>query len=117
MIIACAICITLGIMFGGWAVIKTIGMNIYKIKHVNGFIAQLSASLVIYLASAVGLPLSTTHVITTSVIGTGAAERLKGVRWSVGRNVLFTWIITIPTTAAVSFLIYYFIFFTIKILG
>jgi len=116
-IIACAICITLGIMFGGWAVIRTIGMNIYKIKHVNGFIAQLSASLVIYLASTVGLPLSTTHVITTSVMGTGAAERLKGVRWGVGRNVLFTWIITIPTTAAVSFVVYYFIFFIIKILG
>ncbi len=116
-IISCAVCITLGIMFGGWSVIKTIGMNIYKIKHVNGFIAQLSASLVIYFASVVGLPLSTTHVITTSVMGTGAAERLKGVRWGVGRNVITTWIITIPTTAAVSFLAYHLIFFIIKILG
>jgi len=116
-IIACAICITLGIMFGGWAVIKTIGMNIYKIKHVNGFIAQLSASLVIYFASSIGLPLSTTHVITTSVMGTGAAERIKGVRWGVGRNVLFTWLLTIPATALVAFFVYRFIFFIVKILG
>ena len=116
-IIACAVCITLGIMFGGWSVIKTIGMNIYKIKHVNGFIAQLSASLVIYLASIIGLPLSTTHVITTSVMGTGAAERVKSVRWGVGRNVVVTWFITIPTTAVVAFLDYYFIFFIVKLFG
>lgn len=116
-IIACAICITLGIMFGGWSVIKTIGMNIYKIKHVNGFIAQGSAALVIYTASVLGLPLSTTHVITTSVMGTGAAERVKGVRWTVGKDVFITWLITIPVTSVVAFVIYKIIFGIVKILG
>ncbi|MCS7152134.1 MAG: inorganic phosphate transporter [Endomicrobia bacterium] len=116
-IIACAVCITLGIMFGGWSVIKTIGMNIYKIKHINGFVAQGSAALVIYIASMLGLPLSTTHVITTSVMGTGAAERMKGVRWSVGKNVFITWFITIPMTAIVAFILYYLIFNLVKILG
>lgn len=116
-VVACAICITLGIMFGGWSVIKTIGMNIYKIKHVNGFIAQGSAALVIYTASALGLPLSTTHVITTSVMGTGAAERVKGVRWAVGKDVFITWLMTIPTTALVAFVIYRIIFAAVKLLG
>lgn len=115
-IVACAICITLGITFGGWSVIKTIGMNIYKIKHVNGFVAQASSATVIYISSLLGLPLSTTHVITTSVMGTGAAERVKGVRWGVGRDVFLTWVITIPTTAVISFLLYYLIYVIAKML-
>ncbi len=116
-VVACALCITLGIMVGGWGVIKTIGMNIYKIKHVHGFVAQFSAALVIYTSSVLGLPLSTTHVITTSVMGTGAAERVKGVRWSVSGNVFITWLLTIPTTAAVSYMIYHIIFFFVKLLN
>lgn len=116
-IVACALCLTIGIMVGGWGVIKTIGMNIYKIKHVNGFVAQTSAALVIYLGSILGLPLSTTHVITTSVMGTGAAERVKGVRWGIGRNVFLTWLLTIPMTAVLAYVVFHIIYFLAKLLN
>ncbi len=109
-----ALSISLGVMFGGLGVIKTIGMNIYKIKHINGFSAQTTSAIVVYLASLLGIPLSTTHVVATSVMGTGAAERIKAVRWFVSKDIFFAWILTIPFSILVSFVLYKLIFLIVK---
>jgi PiT family inorganic phosphate transporter len=109
-----ALSISLGVMFGGLGVIKTIGMNIYKIKHINGFSAQTTSAIVVYLASLLGIPLSTTHVVATSVMGTGAAERIKAVRWFVSKDIFLAWILTIPFSILVSFVLYKLIFLIVK---
>jgi PiT family inorganic phosphate transporter len=109
-----ALSISLGVMFGGLGVIKTIGMNIYKIKHINGFSTQTTSAIVIYLASLLGIPLSTTHVVATSVMGTGAAERIKAVRWFVSKDIFLAWILTIPFSILVSFVLYKLIFLIVK---
>ncbi|PIU83436.1 MAG: anion permease [Elusimicrobia bacterium CG06_land_8_20_14_3_00_38_11] len=116
-IIACALSITLGIVLGGKAVISTVGMDIYKIKPINGFSAEGAGAGVIYLATALGLPVSTTHIISGAVMGTGAAERIKAVRWGQSANIFIVWLITIPSTIIVSAVIYYLLLNGIKFLG
>ncbi len=113
-ILLSALSISSGVMFGGLGVIKTVGMNIYKIKHINGFSAQTTSALVVYLASLLGIPLSTTHVVATSVMGTGAAERIKAVRWLVSKDIFLAWILTIPFSIFVSFILYKLIFLIVK---
>ncbi len=105
-IFLCALSLSLGIMFGSWKVIKTVGIKIYKIKDLNGVVSQFTSGMIIYIASICGLPLSTTHVFTTSVMGTGAAERVKGVRWWLSRDIFLAWLLTIPITATISFLVF-----------
>ncbi|MFN3550599.1 MAG: anion permease [Endomicrobiia bacterium] len=112
-----ALSISLGIMFGGLSVIKTVGMNIYKIKHINGFSAQFTSTVVVYIASLLGIPLSTTHVVTTSVMGTGVAERIKAVKWLVSRDIFLTWILTIPLSLIISYFLYFIILEVVKILN
>lgn len=116
-VMLCALGISLGIMFGGLSVIKTVGMNIYKIKHINGFSAQATSTIVVYLASLLGIPLSTTHIVTTAVMGTGAAERIKAVRWLVSRDIFLTWILTIPISIVISYFLYFIILGGVKILS
>ncbi len=116
-IVLCALSISLGIMFGGLSVIKTVGMNIYRIKHINGFSAQVTSTIVVYLASLLGIPLSTTHVVTTSVMGTGAAERIKAVKWLVSRDIFLTWILTIPLSLIISYFLYFIILEGVKVLN
>jgi len=116
-IIACALSISLGIAFGGKGVIKTIGMSIFRIRHINGFSAQSAGAGVIYLATIFGLPVSSTHIISGAVMGTGAAERVKAVRWGSSFNVFFVWRITMPATALVSAVIYFLLINGVKLLG
>ena len=116
-IIACALSISLGIAFGGKGVIKTIGMNIFRIRHINGFSAQSSGAGVIYLATIFGLPVSSTHIISGAVMGTGAAERVKAVRWGSSFNIFLVWLITMPFTAAVSAIIYFLLINGVKFVG
>ena len=92
----CGAAIALGTAVGGWRVIRTLGVGLMKLKPVHGFGAESSASLVILGASHFGLPVSTTHVITSSVVGVGASKRLSAVRWSLMSKILVSWVLTLP---------------------
>lgn len=104
--IACAISMSAGTAFGGWRIIRTMGGKIFRIEPINGFAADFTASTVIYGASLLGIPVSTTHVVSSAIMGVGAAKRLKGVRWNIARQIIIAWFVTIPSAALVSFLIY-----------
>ncbi|MFK7695736.1 anion permease [Paenibacillus sp. HJGM_3] len=96
----------LGTSIGGWRIIKTVSKKIMKIEPVNGFASDLSSSIVIQTSTHMGLPLSTTHVITSSIIGTGSVIRFKDVKWGTVTRMVLTWIITIPISIALAYIIY-----------
>lgn len=98
-ILACSLALALGVSSGGWRIMKTLGTKLYKVRPVHGFSAQTCASVVIYLSSIFGFPVSTTQIVSSSVLGAGSAQRLGSVRWGVGKQIFFTWIITIPGSA------------------
>ena len=104
--ICCYIAIGLGTMTGGWRIIETMGSRITKLSQHQGFSASLGGSIMIFTASALGIPVSTTHTITGCVIGAGVARRASAVRWGVARNVVTAWVITIPASATVGALFY-----------
>lgn len=101
-VLSCYAAISLGTMSGGWKIIKTMGTKITRLNHHTGFCASSAGSIVVFGASALGIPVSTTHAITGSVIGTGAARRASAVRWGVAQRVVMAWFITIPASATVS---------------
>jgi PiT family inorganic phosphate transporter len=105
--LACAIAMTLGILSGGWRIVRTLGFAIYKVRPLHALDSQLTSAAVIFAASAIGAPVSTTHVVATSIMGIGASERPKSVRWAKAREIATTWIITIPGAATVSVLFYF----------
>jgi len=105
-ILVCASAITLGVVFGGWRIVKTLGFAIYKIRPIHALNCQLTSISVIFSASLLGAPVSTTHVVSSSIMGIGSAERYKAVKWQKANEMLQTWIITIPTTALVAMVIY-----------
>jgi PiT family inorganic phosphate transporter len=98
-IIACAGMISLGTALGGWRLIRTLGARFYKIRPLDGFTAQLASASVILIASLFGGPVSTTQVVSSSIMGVGAAERLNKVRWGVAQEIAVAWLLTIPITA------------------
>ena len=106
-IIICALAMGFGTAIGGWRVIKTLGHQMLKLQPVHGFAAETAATAIIVGASSLGLPVSTTHVITTSIMGVGATKRLTAVRWGVARKIMLAWIFTLPMTAAVAWLTYH----------
>ncbi len=97
--IICALAMSLGTSVGGWKIIKTMGVNMIRLQPINGFAAETGAALVIEAASAIGAPLSTTHVISSAIMGVGASKRLSAVRWALAKNIVWAWIMTIPVTA------------------
>ena len=101
-ILTCALAMGLGTALGGWRVIKTIGVHMLKLEPVHGFAAETSASAIILLASHFGVPVSTTHVISTSIMGVGATRRLSAVRWGVAGKIVLAWIFTLPATIAMA---------------
>ncbi|NLW90713.1 MAG: inorganic phosphate transporter [Syntrophomonadaceae bacterium] len=103
---ACAAAMAFGTAIGGWRIIRTMGGKIFRIEPINGFAADFTSSLVIFMASHIGAPVSTTHVVSSSIMGVGAAKRLKGVRWNIARQIVAAWIITIPSSALVAILVY-----------
>ena len=103
--IACALAMALGTMTGGWKIIKTMGVNMIKLEPIDGFAAETAAALTIQAATALGAPVSTTHVITSSIMGVGSCKRLSAVRWSLARTILVAWVLTIPCSALISSLI------------
>jgi len=101
-ILLCATVIGLGTAVGGWRVIRTLGQRIYNLRTVHGFTAETTSALVILFATKLGIPISTTHVITSAVVGVGSSKRLSAVRWGIAFNILFAWIATIPACAIMS---------------
>jgi len=101
-IIACYTMISLGTMFGGWRIVKTMGTKITKLRPIGGFSAETAAACSIIGASLAGIPVSTTHTITGAIVGVGATKRLSAVRWGVAGNIIWAWILTIPISAIVS---------------
>ena len=99
---ACSIAITAGILSGGWKIVRTLGFSIYRIRPLHALDSQLTASAVIFGSSLFGAPVSTTHVVATSIMGIGASERPKAVRWNKAREIATTWLITIPGAALMS---------------
>jgi PiT family inorganic phosphate transporter len=98
-IASCAAAIALGTASGGWRIIKTIGSKIYRLRSVHAFCAQTASATVILGAALFGGPVSTTHVVSSSIMGVGAGQRISAVRWGVAKNIIVAWFITIPATA------------------
>src|SRR5699024_4468336 len=105
--VACATAMGLGTAFGGWKIIKTVGGNIMKIRPANGAAADLSSALTIFVASSLHFPLSTTHVVSSSILGVGSSNRIKGVKWNTAQRMIITWVITLPISALLAALIYF----------
>jgi PiT family inorganic phosphate transporter len=105
-IILAATAISMGTAAGGWRIIKTMGQRVVKLDPVHGFAAETTAASIIYTASHFGMPVSTTHVISSAIIGVGASDRLSAVRWGVAGNIVIAWVLTIPASALVSALAY-----------
>jgi len=95
-IIVCATAMALGTAVGGWRIMKTLGMRLFNLRPIHGFAAQTSAATIIEIASRIGLPLSTTHVISSAIMGVGASKRLSAVKWGIGGNIIIAWILTLP---------------------
>src|SRR3954468_10300098 len=106
-IVCCYIAIGLGTMFGGWRIVKTMGQKITKLKPVGGFCAETGGALTLFLATALGIPVSTTHTITGAIVGVGSTQRMSAVRWGVAGNIVWAWIFTIPAAALVAALGYW----------
>ncbi|AKO91368.1 inorganic phosphate transporter [Priestia filamentosa] len=105
--IACATAMGLGTSIGGWKIIKTVGGKIMKIRPVNGVAADLTGAAIIFGATYIHLPVSTTHVISSSILGVGSAHRVKGVKWGTAQRMVITWIITLPISAALGAIMYF----------
>ena len=101
-VMACYITIALGTLFGGWRIVKTMGQRITKLRPVGGFCAETGGAATLFLATNFGIPVSTTHTITGSIIGVGAARNTSAVRWGVAGGIVWAWVLTIPCSAAVA---------------
>jgi PiT family inorganic phosphate transporter len=106
-IVSCYVAIGAGTMFGGWRIVKTMGQKITKLKPVGGFCAETGGALTLFLATALGIPVSTTHTITGAIVGVGSVHRASAVRWGVAGNIVWAWIFTIPASAFVAAMAYW----------
>jgi PiT family inorganic phosphate transporter len=104
-VILCAATMAAGTAAGGWRIIRTLGHKMVKLQPVHGFAAETTAAVIIQVASSYGIPLSTTHVISTSIMGVGAVKRFSGVKWSVVERIVWAWILTLPATAAIGYVL------------
>jgi inorganic phosphate transporter, PiT family len=102
--ILCALTMAVGTAAGGWRIIRTLGHKVVKLLPVNGFAAETSAALIIQAASLYGIPLSTTHVISTSIMGVGAVKRFSGMRWTLVERIVWAWVFTLPATGLIGYL-------------
>lgn len=98
-IISCYVAISLGTLFGGWRIVKTMGQKITKLKPVGGFCAETGGAITLFLATSMGIPVSTTHTITGAIVGVGSSHKMSAVRWGVAGNIVWAWVFTIPASA------------------
>ena len=101
-VLSCYAAISLGTMFGGWRIVKTMGQKVAKLKPVDGFCAETGAAITLFTSTALGIPVSTTHTITASIMGVGSIQRKSAVHWGVAGSILWAWVLTIPCSAAIS---------------
>jgi PiT family inorganic phosphate transporter len=106
-IVCCYITIGLGTAFGGWRIVKTMGQKITKLKPVGGFCAETGGALTLFLATWLGIPVSTTHTIAGAIVGVGSTQRASAVRWGVAGNIVWAWILTIPASAFMAAIAYW----------
>ncbi len=104
---ACYLAIGMGTMFGGWRIVKTMGQRITKLKPVGGFCAETGGAITLFIATAMGVPVSTTHTITGAIVGVGAVRNASAVRWGVAGNIVWAWVFTIPASAFVAAVFYW----------
>lgn len=105
-IVACYAAIGIGTMLGGWRIVKTMGQRITKLKPVGGFCAETGGALTLFIATGLGIPVSTTHTITGAIVGVGSVQRASAVRWGVAGNIVWAWVLTIPASGLVAALAY-----------
>jgi len=110
-VISCYCAIAVGTMFGGWRIVKTMGQKVTKLKPIDGCCAETSAAISLFTASAMGIPVSTTHTITGAIMGVGSRKRISAVRWGVAGSIIWAWIITIPCSAIIAAIAYFVIHF------
>ncbi|MDP9140928.1 MAG: inorganic phosphate transporter [Pseudomonadota bacterium] len=101
-ILSCQAAMGLGTLFGGWRIVRTMGMKITKLRPVSGFSASASGAITLFVATSLGVPVSTTHTITGSIVGVGAARNVNAVRWGVAGNIVWAWVFTIPASAFIA---------------
>jgi inorganic phosphate transporter, PiT family len=101
-VFSCYAAISCGTMFGGWRIVKTMGQKVAKLKPVDGFCAETGAAITLFASSAMGIPVSTTHTITASIMGVGSIQRKSAVKWGVAGSILWAWVLTIPCSAAIA---------------
>ena len=106
-IVSCYIAIALGTLFGGWRIVKTMGQRITKLRPVGGFCAETGGAMTLFLATGLGIPVSTTHTITGAIVGVGSTRRASAVRWGVAGNIVWAWVFTIPASAFVAAIAYW----------
>ncbi len=104
---SCYIAIGLGTLFGGWRIVKTMGQRITKLKPVGGFCAETGGAMTLFLATGLGIPVSTTHTITGAIVGVGSTQRASAVRWGVAGNIVWAWVLTMPASAFVAAIAYW----------
>ncbi|HOC03258.1 MAG: Low-affinity inorganic phosphate transporter 1 [candidate division TA06 bacterium ADurb.Bin131] len=105
-VLSCHASIALGTLFGGWRIVKTMGQRVVKLKPIDGFCAELAAAITIALSTHLGIPVSTTHTITSSIMGVGSIKRVSAVRWGIAHKILWVWVLTIPCSAIISAFFY-----------
>jgi len=101
-IVSCYLALGFGTLFGGWRIVKTMGQKITKLKPVGGFCAETGGALTLFLASGLGVPVSTTHTITGAIVGVGSAQKISAVRWGLAGNIVWAWVLTIPASAVMA---------------
>src|SRR5690606_33962430 len=101
-VISCYSAISLGTLFGGWRIVKAMGMKITKLRPVGGFCAETGGAFTLFAATALGVPVSTTHTITGSIVGVGAVTKLSAVRWGVAGRIVWAWVLTIPASGLIA---------------
>jgi PiT family inorganic phosphate transporter len=106
-VLACQASMALGTLLGGWRIVRTMGLRITKLTPMQGFCAETGGAMTLFMATAFGVPVSTTHTITGAIVGVGAARRVSAVRWNVASSIVYAWVITIPASALVAALTYW----------
>jgi PiT family inorganic phosphate transporter len=105
--VVCGIAIALGTLTGGWRIVHTLGARVTKLVPFGGFCAETAGAISLFLATHLGIPVSTTHTITGAIVGVGATRRLSAVRWGIAGKIVWAWVLTIPATAAVAAITFY----------
>lgn len=108
-VVSCQVAMALGTLFGGWRIVRTMGMGITRIRPSGGFCAQTSGAIALFIATSLGIPVSTTHTITGAIIGVGLSRRVSAVRWGLASRIVWAWILTIPCSGLIAAIAYNFI--------